>query len=50
VKGGDANSAIQLLQNAATLGFDNAAQLTGDVCWAPLRVDPRFAELVRQLQ
>jgi arylsulfatase A-like enzyme/Tfp pilus assembly protein PilF len=50
VKGGDANSAIQLLQNATTLGFYNAAQLTGDVCWTPLRADPRFAELVRQLQ
>jgi arylsulfatase A-like enzyme/tetratricopeptide (TPR) repeat protein len=50
VKGGDANSAFQALQNAVTLGFDNAAQLTGDVCWVPLRADPRFAELVRQLQ
>lgn len=50
VKGGDANSAIHSLQNAVTLGLDNAEQLKGDVCWAPLRADPRFAELVRQLQ
>ncbi len=49
VKGGDANSAIQSLQNAVTLGFDDAEQLKADVCWAPLRADPRFAELVRQV-
>ena len=50
VKGGDANSAIQSLQNAVTLGFDDAEQLKADVCWAPLRADPRFAELVRQVR
>jgi Flp pilus assembly protein TadD len=49
VLAGDANEAVEYLQNAATLGFDNVDLLQADPCLAPLVADPRFGELVRQL-
>jgi tetratricopeptide (TPR) repeat protein len=48
-KQGDADAALSELQNAAGLGFSDAALLQGDSCFAPLHTDPRFVELTRQL-
>lgn len=47
---GDSNAALSHLEDAATKGFTNLAQLQNDPCMASLSSEPRFMELMRALR